>query len=336
MNQFWLAFLTGLTTGGISCLAVQGGLLTTSVADSVVEGMRGKLAKVGSFLVAKIIAYTLLGFGLGAIGSRLNLTPQMLGIMQIGAGVFMLLTAARLLNIHPIFRYFVIQPPKFIYKLLRNESKTKSVFTPAILGFSTILIPCGITQAMMALSIASGNSLVGAGIMFAFILGTSPVFLTIGVAAMELMKRRAFLVAASFVIIFLGLVAINTGQVLRGSPHTAQNYWIATKSLFIGDTINAGNFAVARNGVQEATINVFSNGYRPNVNQLKQNVPVRLTLHSNNVLSCARSFLIPSIGISKILPQYGDTVIEFTPTKTGLLAFTCGMGMYTGQFTVFQ
>ena len=32
MNQLMIAFITGLTTGGLSCLAVQGGLLTTTLA----------------------------------------------------------------------------------------------------------------------------------------------------------------------------------------------------------------------------------------------------------------------------------------------------------------
>ncbi len=35
MNSILIAFLTGLTTGGLSCLAVQGGLLASSVAHEV-------------------------------------------------------------------------------------------------------------------------------------------------------------------------------------------------------------------------------------------------------------------------------------------------------------
>ena len=338
MNQIWLSFLTGLTTGGISCLAVQGGFLTTSIADDAgtEQKLSGKLQKVSAFLIAKLVAYSLLGFALGALGSALKLTPQLLGWMQILAGVFMLLTAARLLDIHPIFRYFVIQPPKFVFKLLRNESKIKSVFTPAILGFSTVLIPCGVTQAMMALAVASGSSLAGAGIMFAFVLGTSPVFLTIGVAAMELLKRKSFSFAASLVIIALGLLAINTGQIVRGSVHTAQNYWEIVANIFGSKAANAQGLAFIKNGVQEVTINVRSGGYSSKTTQLKAGIPVRLTLASSNVQSCARSFLIPSLKISKILPQNGVSTIEFTPTSAGLLSYTCGMGMYTGKFEVIN
>jgi hypothetical protein len=35
MEQILLAFVTGLTTGGLSCLAVQGGLLASSLAQQI-------------------------------------------------------------------------------------------------------------------------------------------------------------------------------------------------------------------------------------------------------------------------------------------------------------
>src|SRR5258708_6579117 len=122
MNQIWLAFLTGLTTGGISCLAVQGGLLATSITED------NHYKHVGIFLITKLVAYTILGFLLGAIGSALIISSNLQACMQIGIGIFMIITALRLLNVHTIFRYIVIQPPKFVYKFMRNEAKSKSIF----------------------------------------------------------------------------------------------------------------------------------------------------------------------------------------------------------------
>lgn len=326
MNQIWLALITGLTTGGISCFAVQGGLLASSLTTT-----ESKYKSVSMFIVAKVLAYTLLGAGLGAIGSSLTISPAVQGWMQILAGVFMLLTAARLLNIHPIFRHFVIQPPKFILRMLRNKTANASLFTPALLGFLTLLIPCGITQGMMILAVASGSPIVGAAILFAFTLGTSPVFFGLGVATLEILKRKSLSYIAALVIVVMGIVSINTGQALRGSVHTLGNYW---KALTEATTTKQKAALIDADGKQQATIDVRSQGYFPSKESLKVGVPVKLTLISNNVQSCARSFLIPSLKISKILPQNGTETIEFTPTKSGLLTFSCGMGMYTGQFTV--
>ena len=99
MNPIILAFITGLTTGGISCIAVQGGLLASAISQK--KENQTNLSMVGMFLVAKIFVYTLLGLALGALGSALTITPQFQGWMQIAAGLYMLATAANLLNLHP-------------------------------------------------------------------------------------------------------------------------------------------------------------------------------------------------------------------------------------------
>lgn len=332
MNQIWLAFLTGLTTGGISCMAVQGGLLASSI--STIEEKNSKFAHVGIFIIFKIIAYTLLGGVLGYLGARFIISPTLQGWFQIFVGLFMLATAGRLLNLHPIFRYFVIQPPKSIYKLMKNQSKVQGIFTPAILGFLTVLIPCGVTQAMMVVAVGTGNPTLGAALMFAFVLGTSPVFFTLGVAASHLMKKKAFNWAAALVIAFLGILSVNTGQVLRGSPHTIQNYFTALTSIFGQNAQAGGSVAGVTNGSQEITVNVTSRGYTSSVNTLKAGVPVKMQLVTNNTQGCARAFNIPALGISKVLAQTGTEVIEFTPTKIGQLTMTCSMGMFTETLNV--
>ncbi|MCX6704925.1 MAG: sulfite exporter TauE/SafE family protein [Candidatus Woesebacteria bacterium] len=333
MANYWLAFITGLTTGGISCFAVQGGLLTSALATdeeiNISKSLRAKA--LTAFLISKLIAYTILGFVLGTIGKNLLITPKVQGWLQIIIGIYMIITAANLANLHPFFRHFVITPPKFVFKLLRNQTKVKSFFTPVLLGALTILIPCGVTQAMMLLAISASNPVVSASIMFAFILGTIPVFFMIGLAANELFKHKALAVIAALVVAGMGILSINSGQVLRGSPHTIQNYW---KVAFESDT--ADTLAVVNSGVQEVTINVSAHGYKADVNTLKVGVPVRLTLITNGVASCARAFTVPDYNLFKLLPQTGTETMEFTPTKTGLLTYTCSMGMYSGSFNVVE
>ncbi len=332
MNTLWLAFLTGLTTGGISCLAVQGGLLASTSSP----GERAGYRHVGMFLFAKFVAHVLLGFALGALGSTLLLAPRMLGFVQIAAGLFMLATAARIAEIHPIFRYAVITPPRWAYKLLRRISRDESVFAPLALGFFTILMPCGVTQATMAVAVASGNPWLGAGIMGAFILGTSPIFLFLGATILELLKRKAFSVVAAAVVAGFAILSINGGIGLTGSFYTVSNI-VRAATMSPGQLAFQGKGAVAglaTDGVQEVTIKVRSNGYTANASTLKAGIPVRLRLISENVQGCARAFTIPGLNISKVLPPSGEDEIVFTPKTTGTLTFACSMGMYTGAFTV--
>jgi uncharacterized protein len=324
MGSIWLAFITGLTTGGISCITVQGGLLASSTKNK---------KEVGIFLLSKLAAYTLLGFLLGLLGSFFLITPKIQAVMQILIGIFLLGTAGRLANLHPVFRYFAIKPPKSLFKLVRKESAVESYFTPILTGALTILIPCGITQATMLVAIASGSALSGALIMFAFILGTSPVFFLVGTVASEMLKKKAFSYLAAAIVAAFGLISLNSAMALLGSNHTFQNYWRVITTGTIEK--NSKSAATTNNkGVQEVTIFVRNNGYESDVNTLKVNVPVKLTLVTDNTYSCSRAFTIPALGISKVLQPNGREVIEFTPTKVGRLNFSCSMGMYTGSFNV--
>lgn len=324
MNQFILAFITGLTTGGISCAVVQGGLLASGISNA-----EDKVKNTSFFLISKIIMHTILGGILGFIGGSLIISPLVQGILQILIGLFMLATAGRILNIHPIFRYTVIQPPVFILRYLSKISKDSTIITPILLGALTIFIPCGVTQAMLILAVGSGSVINGALLMFAFVLGTSPVFFALGLSLSKIFENAVLTKIASAIIIIIGLSAINNGQILRGSVHTWQNYM----NILIPNKDNGSDVKIIE-GKQNVEITATNSGYKTDTKSIKVGVPVKLTVVSKNVQSCARSFAIPSLNVNKLLPSNGKEIIEFTPTKTGLLTFSCGMGMYTGSFDI--
>ena len=330
MNQILLAFLTGLTTGGISCFAVQGGLLAGTLANQKKEEQKKSLIM---FLSAKTISHFILGALLGLLGSSIIISPKTQGVMQIIAGIFILTVAAKFAEIHPIFRKFILTPPKAFFKILRIQSKSESLITPAIIGFLTVLIPCGITQAMMLLSVSSGNFLTGGFILLAFVLGTTPIFFILGLASEKVLSVKPLRILAVIVIAYLGFLSINTGQILRGSPHTFQNY----KNAIFNDENKSGTKGIKIiDGKQEVTINVKNTAYQASTNTLKIGIPVKLILITNGTLGCSRSFTIPEYNISKILPATGTETIEFIPTKLGRLTYTCSMGMYTGTFNVVE
>src|SRR5258708_2261088 len=131
-------FLTGLFVGGLTCMAVQGGLLASTIAQREEDRLKEKTTKgaampILSFVIAKLVAYTLLGFLLGWLGSAFQLSLSARTIIQFAVVIFMVGTALNILEVHPIFRYFVIQPPRFLTRLVRKQSKSKDVFAPAIL-----------------------------------------------------------------------------------------------------------------------------------------------------------------------------------------------------------
>lgn len=355
MENLWIALITGLTTGGLSCLAVQGGLLASSLAGQIEKEVAhqgspkiepGQVRLAGPilvFLAAKLTAYTLLGALLGWAGQMFQLSPAARSVLQIAIGVFMLGSALRMLNVHPIFRYFAFEPPAALRRWLRSQSKSArsdSLISPAFMGLLTVLIPCGVTQAMMAVALATGDPLQSAALMFAFTLGTSPVFFFVSYFATRLGAKleKYFLRFTAIALLVLGLITLNSGFTLAGSPLAFSRI---TSGLFSQPSPAAGQ-AVQATAVSTAvpaapgsavtlTLDVKNNGYEPKVLQAPAGVPIQLRLVTENVRSCSRAFTIPALNVQQILQESGEAVIEIPAQPAGsTLPFACSMGMYSG------
>ncbi|MEP7135229.1 MAG: sulfite exporter TauE/SafE family protein [Chloroflexota bacterium] len=351
-GRIMVAFITGLTTGGLSCLAVQGGLLASSLAhqietdyleQSTQHGKRGKKVQAQKrssaalpillFLVAKLVAYTLLGVLLGWIGKFLTLSPLTRAFLMIAIGIFMIGNALRMFNVHPIFRYFSVEPPKFITRYIRRTAKGTDTFTPIFLGALTVFIPCGVTQAMMAAALATGSPVTGAAMMFAFILGTSPVFFIVAYLTTELGSRleKFFMRFVAVAVLILGLVTLDGGLNVMGSPLSFQNL---SRSLLQPKSVSLAPQSSVTDG--QITLQVQNKGYFPQTLKANANTALTLNLVTNKTYSCARDFVIPSLNVYQLLPDTGTVQVNIPAQPSGTrMFFTCSMGMYTGMI-VFE
>ena len=340
------------------------------------------------------VAYTLLGFLLGALGTVLQLTPMMRAILMIAIGIFMVGNALRMFNIHPIFRFFALEPPKFVTRYIRKTAKNGAdLATPLFLGALTVLIPCGITQAMMAVAIGTGDPLQGALLMLAFTLGTSPVFFVVAYLTTQIGARleKWFMRFVAVVVLILGIVTYISGLRLAGVPINLpdwlqsnsgpqQSQVIPTKTIVKAyippalptpvvdpgsslavdpgspPTVDPGSLPTAPSAesspvvnpvilaateaavpptapsISELYLNAMNYGYDPRTLYAIADVPVRLNVVTNNTRSCAVAFVIPELNYETLLPVSGLTTIDIPAQSAGkVMAFTCSMGMYTGE-----
>ncbi len=335
-------FLTGLTTGGISCMAVQGGLLASLVSNQKEKNTATSLV---FFLVAKLLTHILLGFLLGWIGSAITLSVGARLVFQSIAAFFMLATAANLLQLHPIFRYIAIQPPKFLQRFVRSTTKSETIFAPVVLGAATIFIPCGVTQAMEVLAISTGSPWQGASIMAAFTIGTMPVFAGIGYLAQTLKSfwQDSFAKIAATALIIMGIWSFNGVLLVLDAPITLQRiahpvvYFFSDERFKPTPVLQAGSTApgvVETATAQLVKIQVTNHGYSPNKIQVKAGKPVELTLQSKETYSCALSFILQEFGVAVDLKPTDTKKVSFTPNKKGTFTFSCSMGMYSGTLEV--
>jgi len=91
---------------------------------------------------------------------------------------------------------------------------------------------------------------------------------------------------------------------------------------------------MAASAVQAAKIAVTEKGFEPDKVSLRASVPARLTFVRTTDQTCGTEVVFPAFNIKRALPLNQPVVIEFTPSKTGDVAFACGMGMLKGMVAV--
>lgn len=345
--NYYLIFLTGLTSGGVTCAAMQGGLLASVIANQKkISSSPGfgsdDITPISAFLIAKLISHIILGALLGGLGSIVELSLTAKLFFQGFAALFMLATALNLLDTHPIFRYLSLQPPKWVYRVLKNNEKSASLFAPSILGFLTVFIPCGVTQAMAVVALASSSAIQGAFTMGTFVLGTFPLFFLIGIGTARFSEvwRRDFLKLAAYLLLFMAASSFNGILQVTDSPYSIQRLGPQIVRLLppydnsVGVLTPDPSVSI-ENGVQKVTLTVSNGGYSPRYFRVQSGVPVQLTLETDGtVYSCATAFTFKAFDIYEVLKPIDSKVHRFTPNKKGKFTYSCSMGMYSGVMEV--
>lgn len=131
------------------------------------------------------------------------------------------------------------------------------------------------------------------------------------------------------IIISIVLVAV-LGIVMLGRGVAAK--WAKAAS----SDASAQTSTIDASGVQKITTTMTTSRSYPAIT-VTAGVPVVWTFKADeNVLNgCNNAIVIPEYNIQQKLTA-GDTVIKFTPTKTGTQQYTCWMGMVSGRINVIE
>ena len=327
--SLFVVLLVGLVAGVSTCMALVGGLvLGMSARHAELHPEATTMQKFRPHLyfnLGRVVGYAVLGSIIGFVGSALKPSAQFLGILTIAVGLVMIFLGLKLVEIFPALRDKTITLPKGLAKLLNinQENREYSHRSTVITGALTFFLPCGFTQAMQLYAVSTGSFTQGFLIMGIFALGTAPGLLTVGglSSVFKGKKARLFFAAAGLAVIFLGWLNVANGK------HLAFQGRVDVQD-------NSNNTTQTTSGeVQEVRMTQNSFGYSPNQFVVEKSKRVKWIITSTNNFSCASSLVMPSYGISRDL-QKGENIIEFTPTKTGEISFSCSMGMYRGKFIV--
>ncbi|MEK7563152.1 MAG: sulfite exporter TauE/SafE family protein, partial [Patescibacteria group bacterium] len=274
-----------------------------------------------------LASYFVLGGLVGLLGQSITLSTKMSGYMSIAVALIMLWLALMILQVIPKGS-FPIRPPKTLSRWVANLSESDHPMAPFTLGAMTFFLPCGFTQSLQLVALASGSFVTGAFTMFIFALVTLPSL--VGLSAISSTTKgafsRLFLRFSGALVLILALFNLYSGFALTG---------IDPSRVFAkGNTTQGGVPApVVAGNVQEVSMRVTRNGYEPRNLTIKAGIPVRWKVDGTAAAGCTSIMTIPSLNVSQAL-RTGENVIEFTAPNPGQLAFMCSMGMVRGSFTV--
>ncbi len=331
-------FLTGLFTS-VHCIAMCGGI---NLSQSVGAGGYAKpnLNKPLLYNLGRVISYTVIGGLVGGIGSVLFLSEPVKAILLALAAVGMLLMGLSMLGWLPW--WLTPRIPRFLAKPLGKAGLGKG---PLVVGLLNGFMPCGPLQAMQLYALATGSVLTGALSMFLFSLGTVPLMLGAGTLFSVLKGKFAYVVqrvSAVLVVFFAVVMATNALSLsgLRPSSDSLETVPAATAAVqkesasLLQQAFDQGYLPATMNGdVQKIQANLNPSVYPFII--VQKGIPVELTITADEsaITGCNQTVVFPSFGVKKALTP-GDNVIKFIPDETGLLSYTCWMGMLNGRILV--
>lgn len=331
-----VSFLIGVAASLSSCLAVVGGMVIAfSEKHQSANGksfFRGVFLPNLKFHVGRIAAFFVLGGILGLVGGSLNLSGNFISTYTILVAVVMGWLGLSILGIVPPISSLGLRPPKFISRFWGQLEDSERRAAPWLLGGITFFLPCGFTQSMQIVSLASGSFWSGASIMSAFALGTTPALFALGAAASWARAEKMTYVskAAGIVVILFAAYTLNSGLAIRPvSSSTPQNLSLPP----LRPDIRRDTSPRAGEAVQKIDMKITSRGFEPSVFKVKNGIPVRFAVNGDGATGCTNKIVIPDLGIEKEIKK-GENIVEFTPKKVGPIAYSCWMGMVRGKIIV--
>ena len=365
---FGMLFVIGLMTS-VHCIAMCGGI---NVSQCLSENKKFSGLYPVMYNLGRVVSYTVIGFVLGfagmlfGTGENLGVSSIIQGLIKSFAGIYMVIMGVNMLGFVPQIKRLTFHLPNFIGKFRVKNSK------PFVVGLLNGFMPCGPLQSIQLVALATGNPFTGGLSMFAFSLGTVPLMLGLGSLVSVLGKRftEKMMTGGAVLVTVMGLAMVSQGASLTGMIKSENlmvivvmldfmciveniNFnkrQVKTVSLmiilFIGiftSRFMAINYVSENdessyhmeNGVQVVESQLASGKY-PSI-KVKKDVPVRWIINApdGSINGCNYKIYINSYGIEYTF-QKGENIIEFTPTKSESIGYSCWMGMIKGNINVVE
>lgn len=168
--------------------------------------------------------------------------------------------------------------------------------------------------------------------MLMFSLGTVPLMLGLGTMISAIGRRytRTVMNLGAVLVVVLGLAMLAQGGSLTGlnavlGSKTTAGVESALNVAMLSDT-----------GKLQTVESILDFGAYPEIT-VYRGIPVKWTISASEevINGCNYKMILSEYGITHEFTP-GQNVIEFVPNQTGIVAYTCWMGMINGKINVID
>ena len=369
-NSGTLALVVGVTAGFSTCMALVGGLilgLSARYAEkhptaSPLQRFRPHLF----FNAGRIITFFALGGILGLFGSVFRLNSSILGLLTIAVGIVMIILGFKLTELFPKLANKGLSLPTGLAKFLgikKQRTKEYSHKNSFVLGGMSFFLPCGFTQAMQLVAIASGSLVTGSLVMGLFAIGTAPGLLGVG-GLTSIVKgtfAKSFFRFVGVGVVLLAVYNISNGLNLMGYKLTTAKQPVTTSQAApsqptsLDITAQPGVAATSPAASTPRTTTMSKNPYGTNTPTVlptvftvsKDIIPSVFTVEVGkpyilevdaleNGQGCMSTIMIPGIYTTPLLITKGKIRLPFTINRVGSYLITCAMGIPRGTINAVK
>jgi sulfite exporter TauE/SafE/plastocyanin domain-containing protein len=369
---YGMLFVIGLVTS-LHCTAMCGGINLSQCIPAApplaAPPRQGKgrevLFPAVLYNAGRVISYTAVGIAVGALGSVITLPGRFQGLVQLLAGLFMVIMGINMLGFFPALRRFNPRMPKIFARKIESfasgragaapcpgaedpPSRKEAGRHPLFVGLLNGLMPCGPLQAMQLYALSTGSPVAGGISMFLFSAGTVPLMFGIGALGSALGSlsggpafARRVMKAGAILVTVMGITMFSYGFNLSGFNFdfagklaAATNPFAAQESPRAAGQAEEPPFRIEK-GVQ--IINSTLSGGRYPAITVQAGIPVKWTINApaGSINGCNNRMIIREYKIEHRFTP-GENVIEFTPGRTGKFPYSCWMGMIRSSITVVE
>ena len=356
-NSGTLALVVGVTAGFSTCMALVGGLvlgLSARYAEkhptaSALQRFRPHLF----FNAGRIVTFLAFGGILGLFGSVFRLNSSVLGLLTIGVGVVMIVLGLKLTELFPKLENKGLSLPTGLAKFLgikQHRTKEYSHKDSLVLGGLSFFLPCGFTQAMQLVAIASGSFVTGSLVMGLFAIGTAPGLLGIGglTSVVKGAFAKSFFRFVGVAVVLLAAYNISNGLSLMGYKLTTARQSAPTSvapapastatPAVTPSTSPKSNSPYGQNTPTVLpTVFTVSKDIIPSVFTVEVGKPYILEVDAQeDGIGCMSTIMIPGIYKTPLLITKGKIRLPFTINRAGSYQITCAMGVPRGTINAVK